>query len=124
MPEGMTDRDTVADWMRRYVQAWGSNDPGDIRGLFTEDAEYRFSPWDDPERGHDEIVRAWVEAADEPDDHRFEWETIAVDGPVAVVQGRTDYVEGNRYQNLWVLRLADDGRAESFTEWFMPPSEE
>ena len=38
-----------------------------------------------------------------------------------MVQGRTTYTDGDVYLNLWVIRLADDGRAASFTEWYMEP---
>ncbi len=67
-------------------------------------------------------MTAWLDAQDEADDHAFSWSVLAVDWPVAVVQGRTSYTDGDVYDNLWVLRLAEDGRAESFTEWFMEPS--
>jgi ketosteroid isomerase-like protein len=117
----VTDREAVTDWVRRYERAWDSNDPQDIRGLFTADAEYRFHPWDEPDRGHEAIVTAWLEAQDEPGDHRFEWEIVAVDGPTAVVQGHTEYSDGDVYENLWVIRLTEDGRADSFTEWYMEP---
>ena len=36
------------------------------------------------------------------------------------MQGRTEYhEEGTAYANLWVIRLAEDGRASAFTEWWM-----
>ena len=34
-------------------------------------------------------------------------------------QGRTDYPAEKLYDNLWVIRLAPDGRASRFTEWYM-----
>jgi hypothetical protein len=40
---------------------------------------------------------------------------------VRLVQGRTDYADGRIYANLWVIHLAEDGRAERFVEWFMEP---
>ncbi|HEY8318012.1 MAG TPA: nuclear transport factor 2 family protein [Amnibacterium sp.] len=115
-------RPLVEDWVRRYERAWASNEPDDVRGLFTPDGEYRFHPSDEPTVGHEAIVTAWLDAQDEADDHAFTWSVVAVDWPTAVVQGRTTYTDGDVYDNLWVLRLADDGRAESFTEWFMEPS--
>lgn len=121
----MTDRRAVADWMAAYVRAWDSNDPGDVRALFTPDGAYRFSPWDEPVVGHDAITAAWLDDRDGAGDHTFSWEVLAVDGPVAIVQGRTEYTAGAAagrvYANLWVLRLTDEGRAEGFTEWYMEP---
>lgn len=117
----MTDREAASAWVRRYLVAWDSNEAGDIRGLFTEDGRYRFSPFHEPVTGHEAMVRAWLERRDGAGDHRFTFEVIAVDGETAIVQGHTDYDDGDVYENLWVLELADDGRARSMTEWFMEP---
>ncbi|MDH2445032.1 nuclear transport factor 2 family protein [Amnibacterium sp. CER49] len=115
----MTDREAVQDWVRRYERAWATNDPDDVRALFAPDGEYRFHPWDEPERGSEAILAAWLEAQDDADDHEFTWEVVAVDGDTAVVQGHTEYTDGDAYENLWILRLDDEGRARSFTEWYM-----
>ena len=124
----MTDHDTVADWIRRYIRAWDSNDPAEIRALFTPDAEYRFAPADPPVVGHDRITAAWLEGRDEPDDHAFSWEPLAIDGDLAVVQGRTEYLaggsSGRTYDNLWTIRMTPDGRASAFTEWWIKRSEQ
>src|SRR5579875_3345310 len=117
----MDAHDAVEGWIARYEQAWASNDPDEVRALFTEDGEYRFHPWEAPTAGHDAIVEAWLDAQDEADDHTFSWSLLAADGPTAVVQGRTAYTDGDVYLNLWVIRFADDGRARAFTEWYMEP---
>lgn len=116
----MTDRAAAEDWLRRYVVAWDSNRPDDIRGLFTEDAVYRAWPGDpQPWVGHDGIVAGWLAHADEPDDHEFEWSMLAVDGDVAIARCVTTYLESPPvvYDNLFVVRLEDDGRATEFTDW-------
>jgi ketosteroid isomerase-like protein len=117
----MQGHDLAEDWVRRYERAWATNDPDDVRSLFTPDAEYRFHPWDEPAVGQDAIVEQWLDAQDSADDHTFTWSVVAVEGPTAVVQGRTTYTDGDVYLNLWVIRFADDGRAASFTEWYMEP---
>ena len=102
--------------------AWASNEPEDIRALFTGDATYAYSPNDDkPPRGHDEIVASWLEGKDEPGDCTFEYSVVSENDEVAVVQGVTDYSAsgGKVYDNLWVIRFAADGRASEFTEWYI-----
>ncbi|MEX1077690.1 MAG: nuclear transport factor 2 family protein [Homoserinimonas sp.] len=118
----MTDnvnRETVTRWVESYRRVWESNEPDDIRALFTEDGEYFAEPWAEPWRGQDAIVESWLEARDEPGDTTFEWEIVAVDGNNAVVRAITDYVEESTYYNVWVIRFGDDGRATTFTEWYM-----
>ncbi len=120
----MTDADTVASWMAGYIRAWDSNDPDDIRALFTPDASYRTAPFDDPRVGADAIVEGWLEDRDEPGDHAFQWSLAGMDSESAFVQGETAYhatadAPARTYSNLWVIRFAPDGRASSFTEWYM-----
>ncbi|PJJ55720.1 nuclear transport factor 2 family protein [Compostimonas suwonensis] len=114
--------DPVAEWIAGYRRAWQSNDPADIRALFTEDADYRTDPWVEPWHGHAQIVSGWLERRDEPGTTTFEWTPLAVTDAVAVVQGVTVYSNAPNYSNLWVIRLAEDGRAREFTEWWMNQS--
>lgn len=122
----MTERiDTdaaVRRWMDGYLTAWTSNEPDDIRALFTPDAEYRTEPWSSPMQGVDQIVAGWVERKDEPDTFAFAWDVAGIDGSRAFVQAQTDYRDGRTYSNLWVIDLDDTGRARSFTEWWMDQS--
>ena len=116
----MSDR--VTAWIDGYRRAWESNEPGDIRALFTEDAEYRTEPYSEPWSGLDDIVDGWLEAADEPGETTFDWAPLVETDEVAIVQATTVYAGGPTYSNLWVIRLARDGRATEFTEWWMDQS--
>jgi hypothetical protein len=115
----MTDSTTVSTWIDGYRRAWDSNAPDDIRALFTEDARYLTAPFVDARVGHDAIVAGWVEDQDQPGDYTFTWKPSGLDGDTAFVEGDTLYSDGRRYANLWVIRFAADGRATSFTEWYM-----
>jgi uncharacterized protein (TIGR02246 family) len=110
----------VQAWVEGYIQAWNSNDPAVIGGLFTEDAAYYTEPHSEPWRGRDEIVRQWLNRKDEPGETQFRWHLLTVSPEVAVVQGTTVYRHPPRtYSNLWVIRLDAEGRCTEFTEWWM-----
>lgn len=113
--------DDVERWMDGYVRAWASNDPEDIGALVTDDARYLNEPWMEPLVGRDAIVADWLERKDEPGQYSFRYEPMAIAGNLAFVRGWTHYFEDPpvSYHNLFVVRLADDGRAEEFTEWFV-----
>jgi ketosteroid isomerase-like protein len=117
----MIDRQHVQDWVAGYRRAWESNAEADIRALFTDDAEYRYHPYDDePAAGIDAIVASWLENRDEPETTTWEVRAVHADGDTGFVQGVTDYHRlATVYDNLWVIEFADDGRARTFTEWFM-----
>ena len=123
----MTERETaqrsIQFWIEGYLRAWASNEPADIRALFTEDAEYRTEPWLPPAQGVDAIVAQWVERSDEPGTFAFRAEIVGIDEGRGFVQGVTTYDSGTVYSNLWVIDLAEDGRARAFTEWWMDQSE-
>jgi uncharacterized protein (TIGR02246 family) len=115
----MTDRASIEQWVIRYRTAWESNDPDDIRALFTPDAEYYTAPSEEPWRGHEEIVAKWLEYADQPGETSYESQVIAIDGDLGIVRLTVDYREGRRYNNLWFIELEADGRARHYTEWYM-----
>jgi uncharacterized protein (TIGR02246 family) len=116
-------RDELTAWVEGYERAWRSNDRDDISSLFTDDARYLASPGSDAVVGRDAIVEWWLAHADGPDDATFSYEVIGVDGRRGFVQGVTTYRASadqpeRTYDNLWVIDLADDGRASSYTEWY------
>jgi ketosteroid isomerase-like protein len=113
------DRSEVAAWVDRYVEAWRSNDPQQIGGLFTDDASYFTAPHREPWAGRQGIVDGWLDRKDEPDDWTFRYEVLGVDGPTGFVRGWTTYRTDSDYANLWVIRLDDQGRAREFIEWWM-----
>jgi ketosteroid isomerase-like protein len=121
----MSDRAAAEAWFTAYREAWESNDEDSIRALFTEDAVYKGSPANSSTQvGADAIARWWVdgENRDEPGDTDFEWRLLAVDGEVAIAQCVTTYVTETPplvYDNLFVIRLAPDGRATEFTDWWI-----
>jgi len=110
-------------WMAGYRRAWESNDPADIRSLFTDDAQYFTAPFAAPWVGHDGIVAGWLEAADQPGDTTFSWTAVVEHDATAVVTAETVYAGGPTYSNLWIIRFAPDGRAIEYTEWWMDQSE-
>ncbi|MBN9238127.1 MAG: hypothetical protein BGO97_00480 [Micrococcales bacterium 70-64] len=113
-----TSAATVAAWVDLYRAAWLSNDPDDIRAAFAEDAEYRDGPNSEPWVGHADIVERWLAQQDAPGDTTFEWQPVALEADTAVIRCLTTY-PGRVFDNLWVLRLADDGRAREFTDWYI-----
>ena len=111
-------------WLEGYQRAWTTDDPVEIGGLFTEDAAYSPWPFSKPWEGREAIVAKWVDRGDSRNPWHFESELLAVEGDTGVVRGLTTYPAHDAepesvYSNIWVIRLAPDGRARSFAEWWV-----
>lgn len=115
------DEAAVRSWVDRYRDAWESNDPEVIGSLFTDEARYLTEPYAEPLEGRDAIVAGWLSARDEPGQTEFRYEVMVIAGNLGFVRGWTTYHDPpeRKYSNLWVVKLADDGRCEEFTEWWM-----
>jgi ketosteroid isomerase-like protein len=115
------DAGQVTTWVESYRRAWESNDRDEIGALFTDEAVYYTEPFREGIRGRDAIVADWVDRKDEPGDTEFRYEIMAVCDDLGFVRGWAKYSTPppREYSNLWVVRLAGDGRCSEFTEWWM-----
>jgi ketosteroid isomerase-like protein len=110
----------VSRWLAGYEAAWRAPGTMGLAGLFTGDASYLQSPYQQPVTGLDEIRRMWEAEREGPGEvFTLITDILAVDGPVAVVRAEVRYGEPLRqeYRDLWVLRLGDDGLCTWFEEW-------
>jgi ketosteroid isomerase-like protein len=121
------NKESLAAWLDRYVEAWKSYEPQAIGNLFTEDATYRFQPWGEPLAGRDAIVANWLKSPDAPGSWRAQYGPFAVDGDRAVATGWTDYFAEDRstvdrrYYNVWLMRFHENGQCSEFVEVYMEP---
>jgi len=127
---GVTDEEAALDkqafqgWLDRYVEAWKTYDEKQIGDLFSDDAEYRYHPQDEPFRGRAEIVKSWVEDKDDPDTYDAHYKPVAIDGDVHVADGWSRYFNADgsthdEYMNIYVCRFDDAGRCTEFTEYWI-----
>jgi hypothetical protein len=121
------EKDELQRWLDAYVEAWRTYDEGAIRALFSEDATYRYHPWDEGDEvihGRDAIAAAWLGDRDEPGSWTAEYHPWAVDGDRAVAVGVSRYLAADgavdrEYHNVFLCRFDAEGRCREFTELFM-----
>jgi ketosteroid isomerase-like protein len=116
----VTDRAMVSRWLAGYNAAWRAPGTEGLADLFTGDATYLQSPYEQPVTGLAEIKRMWEEEREGPDEvFTLATDILAVDGPTAVVRAEVCYGDppGQEYRDLWVIRLTGDGRCARFEEW-------
>jgi len=127
------DHQTAQDWLDRYVEAWLSYDRSDIAALFSEDASYRYHPYDEPIVGRDDVVASWLgesdseeaSTCDAPGTYEATYAPVAVDGDTVVATGTSRYSEVpggpviRTYENCFVMRFDSEGRCREFTEYYI-----
>ena len=118
----------VVDWLRAYVRGWETYDPEAIGSLFSEDAIYSYHPYDEPVVGRQAIVESWLKDPDSPGTYEASYTPIAIEGNVAVVNGRSRYFSDSsrsrqtkEWDNVFVIEFDRDGRCRSFREWYVAP---
>lgn len=108
------------EWMDGYVQAWTTNDADDIASLFSRDAVYDPQTPEGEWDGIDEIVRRWQDRDQDEENWEFEWRPLLETDEMAVVTGRTVYLDPQvSYRNLFVIRFDEQDRCSDFTEWWI-----
>ena len=117
------DREGFQRWLDGYVDAWKTYDEGKIGALFSADAEYRYSPQDEPLKGRDAIVNSWTENKDDPGTYDAKYEVLAIDGDTYVANGWSRYFKDgkldNEFFNIYICHFNDAGECTSFTEYWM-----
>jgi hypothetical protein len=116
------------DWLDRYVAAWKSYDRAAIADLWSEDAQYRYHPEDEPVVGRDTIVSEWLDNQDPAGRFDAQYEVLAIDGDNHVARGWSRYFteQGeleDEFWNIYLCRFDEDGRCSEFTEWWIQDRE-
>jgi ketosteroid isomerase-like protein len=118
------DRDALIRWVDEYERAWRAPGVAALDALFTEDATYSTAPYARPHAGLPAIRAMWEAGRSPGEAFSMTSEVVAVEGDVGVVRVAVHYTapRDQEYRDLWIVRLAPDGRCASFEEWpFWPP---
>ena len=110
-------------WLRAYGSAWENRDPAAAAALFTEDAEYYWTPLDPPQRGREGVAAAWQAAVSVQQDIRFTYEILAVSGAKGIASWRADFLRlptraTVRIEGVLTADFAAPGQCRVFREWW------
>jgi hypothetical protein len=126
----MIERGPIEAWLASYRHAWSTDSANDVRALFTPDVRYYTAPHSEPIRGIDQVLAWWLGMKESTLPWTFQPEVLAQEGGLYVVRAVTDYPAGaagweagkpRTFYNLWLVTLADDGRAAEFVEYYNMP---
>ena len=132
MTYSLTDT-AFAEWLEGYRTAWEQRDPALAAALFTEDASYRETPYDEPMQGREAIRDYWARVVAGQKDVRFTYEIFACAGAEGVCRWHAAFtgVPGGEAINLdgiFRCRFADQRHVDRLEEWWhiriVPPAAE
>ena len=111
-PATTLTHEAVQAWLDAYLHAWETYDAADVEALFTEDAEYRYHPADEPEVGRELIVFGWLNPNGDASrrDAPGTWA-----GDYRAIRRRRQSRRRGRHEHLLDRRLALEARAGSTT---------
>ncbi len=119
------DRQEFDDWLRRYFEAWVSNDRDAVGKLFAEDAVYHVNPFSGPRMtGRAEIVDVWTSEPEAQRDIRWTYEPLAVEGDRGIAHWQVSFApEGatdrrTELDGILVVTFDGDGRCTDHREWY------
>jgi len=122
----MLDTTAIDAWLEQYRHAWKTDAEEDVAWLFTGDVRYFTAPYREPLTGKDAVVEYWLGEKESGIPWDFDYEVLAREGDLFVVRATTRYPEGTGdadgpevFRNLWLVTLAEDGRAREFIEYYM-----
>lgn len=79
-------------WLNAYKNAWEGRDPAAAAALFSNDAEYYWTPLDPPARGPAGVAAAWEGAVSQQRDIAFRYEILAVTERLGIARWRADFI--------------------------------
>lgn len=123
----MASRADVDAWVAAYERAWRAAGTEPLRELFADNATYRMSPYAEPASGLAEIAHLWERERRGPDESfELRHEVVAVEGDTAAIRVEVRYGEPRpaEYRDLWIVKLAADGRCREFEEWPFWPGQQ
>jgi hypothetical protein len=116
-------RETFEGWLDAYGRAWEAGDPEAAAKLFTEDAAYHETPFDEPMRGREEILEYWSGVPRSQGDVRFSYEILAASEEEGIAHWNADFVRlpartPVQLDGILLAKLDAGGRCTEFREWW------
>jgi hypothetical protein len=118
-----TGHAAVAEWLRRYGDAWERKDVPAFAALFAPAASYHWTPFAAPQRGRAEIEAVVRAAVAHQESIRFRAEVIPGGGPAAYAHWHCAFVRPGtqstvRLDGIFRMVFDDAGLCTEFREWW------
>ena len=116
-------RERFQEWLRDYGDAWEKRDPEAAAALFSDDALYYWTPFEEPKRGKEEIATAWRKATSCQRNVKFLYDVLAVIGTTGIARWHASFERNStarpvELDGTLMAEFAGDSRCRVFREWW------
>ncbi len=110
-------------WLKSYGEAWETGDADRAVELFTDDATYRETPFEEPMKGRKAIHAYWSEVPATQKDISFTFDIVTGSGNLCVARWRATFIRratgaGVILDGVFVLRFDGEMKCSSLEEWW------
>ncbi len=110
-------------WLEAYRATWETRDPHGAGELFTDDATYYETPFQEPIKGRSRIIEYWSDATQSQEGIRFGYEILAVTENIGIARWWVSYARIPskklvRLNGIFVVALNEETRCTEFREWW------
>jgi uncharacterized protein (TIGR02246 family) len=117
------DPGVLDSWLGAYKRAWEDRDPEAAADLFTADAAYHETPFDEPLRGREGILDYWSAVPRTQEGIEFSYEVLATTEAGGVAHWRAEFTSlpsrsAVDLDGILLVKLDADGKCTEFREWW------
>jgi uncharacterized protein (TIGR02246 family) len=120
---GSMEQKVLEHWLTSYGRAWTSRDPEAAASLYTDDATYQVTPFDEPLRGRAAIYEYWVGVARSEERIQFDYEVVAVTAELGVARWWASFLRvpaglETKLDGVFLITLNSRAQCRSLREWW------
>ncbi len=117
------DQAKFTDWLDAYKRAWETRDQEAAANLFTANATYHETPFDEPARGREGILDCWSVVTRTQEAIEFSYEVIATTEAGGIAHWRSEFTSlpsrsAIALDGIFLVKLDADGKCTEFREWW------
>ena len=119
----MMNSDSFKTWLDAYGRAWENRDPQAAVKLFTADATYRETPFDETMCGREAISEYWSNETRAQEDIKFSCEILAVSEQKGIARWKVSLVRipsksQVKFDGIFVVYFNAENLCTVFEEWW------
>ncbi len=113
----------LSNWLDAYGAAWESRDADAAANIFSRDATYQVTPYEEPHVGRDGVRNYWADVTENQRNVEFEHRAISISGSTGIAHWSASFdvaPDGTKIElnGIFVLDFDEDGKCQRLREWW------